>query len=441
MTKILWYLFENAINIYQAYITVYFVEKFLTAKNKASRKKFLIISGLSVFCVMTILNYFTVFEGIYCILYWLPVIVPSFYFLNGNIIKKLIAPTVFQVTVFLITSLQLNLISSAFNINTSELITQQGIYRFLFLLSVQILLYISLTVIQKLFQNSEEYTFTDWLPIIAMLCASFALIFTLHRLSLRIDLKEKITINIAYTIIFVLNFLIFSLIHSLIIKNRKIHEAELIRIKEQYLEQYISNAESEYLSIKKLRHDCKEQLTTIYSLISEGNVNEALELIEQNADILLKRETYLNTNSNIVNAVINSKLTAASMLGIKVECITILDFNGIEEIDLCNLLSNMLENAITACKNIKTELDKYISINISSDENSYNFLVRNTIEHSILSTNPSLKTIKKDSSTHGLGTKIIQDIAIKYDGRCDYYEIEDMFYCQVILLKPLEGLE
>ena len=47
--------------------------------------------------------------------------------------------------------------------------------------------------------------------------------------------------------------------------------------------------------------------------------------------------------------------------------------------------------------------------------------------------NPKLKTTKKDSINHGLGTSIIRDITNKYNGRYDYYEIDNAFCCSVIL--------
>ncbi|TLW87894.1 sensor histidine kinase [Ruminococcus sp. KGMB03662] len=41
------------------------------------------------------------------------------------------------------------------------------------------------------------------------------------------------------------------------------------------------------------------------------------------------------------------------------------------------------------------------------------------------------RLIKKQ---HGLGTSIIREIARKYNGRCDFYESEGMFCCQVTLM-------
>ena len=107
-------------------------------------------------------------------------------------------------------------------------------------------------------------------------------------------------------------------------------------------------------------------------------------------------------------------------------------FVGIDDIDLCRLLSNMLDNAITATSAIKSD-DKRITVNISEDIGTYTFIIRNTIEESVLKNNPQLLSTKKNKEISGLGTGIIRDIAEKYNGKCDFYEKENEFCCSVIL--------
>lgn len=59
--------------------------------------------------------------------------------------------------------------------------------------------------------------------------------------------------------------------------------------------------------------------------------------------------------------------------------------------------------------------------------------MKNTIGHSVLEGNPELNTTKKDKIIHGFGTKIINDIAKKYNGAFDYYEENGYFICSIIL--------
>ena len=62
-------------------------------------------------------------------------------------------------------------------------------------------------------------------------------------------------------------------------------------------------------------------------------------------------------------------------------------------------------------------------------------MIQNSIQGSVLNTNPNLLTTKQDKQNHGFGTKILSDIAKKYDGRCDFYEKNNIFCCKIILRK------
>ena len=117
----------------------------------------------------------------------------------------------------------------------------------------------------------------------------------------------------------------------------------------------------------------------------------------------------------------------------RISCITVSDFDGINELDLCDLLSNILENAVTACRNMPEISNRFICLEISQDGSIYYFLVKNSIAESVLSYNPNLETTKIDKNVHGLGTAIIKDIANKYNGRYDFYELDNTFCCSVVL--------
>ena len=208
---------------------------------------------------------------------------------------------------------------------------------------------------------------------------------------------------------------------------------KVLSVKEQYMEQYVNNAETQYELIRKIRHDIKDQLTTVYELLTSGKTEDALEFIEQSNGIVKATMTFVQTNNPVANAIINSKLSTASTLGIKVSCITVNDFVGINELDLCDLLSNTLENAITACEAMPPDLNKFIYLEISKENNIYTFIVKNSLDKSVISENPKLKTTKKDIINHGLGTSIISDLVNKYSGIYDYYEIDNAFCCSIIL--------
>ncbi len=109
---------------------------------------------------------------------------------------------------------------------------------------------------------------------------------------------------------------------------------------------------------------------------------------------------------------------------------------GDNEYDLCNLIGNMLDNAIEAAE--KVDSGAAVEVSIFSDKYQLIITVSNSILQSVLRNNSDLKTTKNETSSHGFGIKSIRAIAKKYDGLVDFYEENITFFCRVILGKVVE---
>lgn len=140
----------------------------------------------------------------------------------------------------------------------------------------------------------------------------------------------------------------------------------------------------------------------------------------------------IDVHNDFLNAILNSKLLIASEQGIRVICASSSSIDGVDDIELCNLLGNILDNAIEAAKHCP---NGYIEVSIRSDENMVLVIVANTIIGSVIKRNSELKSTKKNADRHGYGVKTIRSIAEKYNGTASFYEEGNMFYCQVMMYK------
>lgn len=435
MTDILWITLEIVVNIYQGFMCAYFVLKFLTPKSNTNVTVYMFLSGGAVALLLTVMNYLSVFEGIGSILYWIALFIVALKMLNGNLVKKAFACLVPLLAAFVITSFDLNFIAMINDMSISEIVYDRGIARITLLFSIQLVFYLSLKIILKLFRTDEEqFKISEWGVIIAAVSFSIVMAALLHTISMNIgDDSLRSLINISILVLLIVDILFFHIINSLIKKNNSLRELEMLKLHEQYQSQYIENASFQYDYVKKMRHDMKNQFLTIYTLLNEKKNNDALNYINKNIDHIKCNEAMINTNNNIVNAIINSKLSMAAAMDINISCFSVSSFDGIDDIDLCNLLSNSLDNAIASCRKIPKDDKNIISIKIDEEGGIYTFLIQNSIKSSVLSTNPHLLTAKQDKQSHGYGTKILNDIAEKYGGRCDFYEKCDIFCCKIIL--------
>lgn len=203
-------------------------------------------------------------------------------------------------------------------------------------------------------------------------------------------------------------------------------------IKEQLA---VQSANSEKIS--KIRHDTKNHLQNAKMLLSQGQYGAAERLVDemigQTDNIHLEFNAV--TGNDIIDAVIaiKSAICRSHNIDFKLTCETLPKIR-ISEIDLSSLISNILDNAITAAE--KTDVPRVVLkifvrgeyLNIVS-ENSYSGKIKKYNEGKIT----TFLTTKCNSDEHGFGTRIIGEIAQKYDGACVYEYENGIFKMNVML--------
>lgn len=436
--NILWNLFDIGVNCFQGFIMMYFPFKFLGGRFS---DKFLKNHG-AMFAVLytmliSFLNKISAFEHFLALLYVALVFIYCITCLKGKLLHKIFA-SVFPVVIGLIIS-ALTFSGTAVLLNQSfnDVLIAHDWKRFVSVIITQLLIYyliiLSLKIFGKNKYSSHQLSHDEWILITVTLLLTIIIgaFFVLVSFDNITD-KSRLFIMLGILSILIVNTVSFYLIIDLGKKNMSIIENEKLKIQISYNKQYIENADTEFNLIQKLRHDNKAIYQVLSDFLSRGEIDKANNYLKKLEDIADNKIIFINTDNDFANSIINAKLTIAKSFGINVTCFSVDSFAGIDDIDLCRLLSNMLDNAITATSNLECT-DKKISLNISDDIGTYTFLVCNTIEESVLKKNPDLKSIKRNKDMSGYGTKIIKDISEKYNGKCDFYEKNSLFCCSVII--------
>lgn len=447
--------FEIAVNFLQGFLLAYFPYSYLGDKNKRKFGKSPgMIYAIIIAVVMSVINNFIMFEHFYALIYVAIIFIYSLQSLKGKILKKVFSAIFPSLIMAIISVLTVNLLSILYGISpekvmtntgiesflvpTRQVLTNAGIERFLGVIATQILIIFAISITLKILnraKNSSDLAVSEWLLISLVFVISIAICAFLNFASFEIiSQKGRIYIVFAFIGILLVNAVVYYLVVDLGKKNAAVRENAILKLQQEYNSQYIKNANKEYDLIRKLRHDFKDSYSVIYTLLAEGKTQKAMEHIENNMNILSQTEIFVRTNNDIVNAVVNAQLSTAKSFDIDVTCLSIMDFDGINDLDLCRLLSNMLENAVTACVN-SSNTKRHIYLKITSDDSNITFNLKNTIDRSVLADNKNLRTTKDINGEHGYGTQIIKDISEKYHGRCDFYEEDDLFCCNVILKK------
>jgi sensor histidine kinase YesM len=274
----------------------------------------------------------------------------------------------------------------------------------------------------------------EWILAASVFSITFVLFAFIRSAKLMIEpnSKPQTFLSVAeYGLVFI-NIICIFVIRKLNVLN--VIEKENIVLKQQseFNRQCAERIKSEERELTRVRHDFKQSIAVIKGLLSERNLDKLENYLAEYEKSYTISDSRTYTKNEFVNSILNVKLYYAKRIGVETFCSMINSFGNINDVDLCNLIGNMLDNAIEGSLSTEPET-KLVEINISNNGKNVVVRVENTIGTSVIDTNPNLNTSKKDSGEHGYGIKNIKSICKKYRGDFDYYENKGMFCCIAIL--------
>jgi len=157
----------------------------------------------------------------------------------------------------------------------------------------------------------------------------------------------------------------------------------------------------------KIRHDFNNQLSVISRLIRTGEENLAQDMISTLSKEIIETKENPYCNIPVINAILTDKAKTCKELGIMFAVnLELPQSLSVEQMHLCSVFSNLLDNAINACKNQKSTNTPTIQLN-SMVDGDYLF---------IKLTNPSNEPHKKPMAGRGYGSQILLDLSARYGG-------------------------
>ena len=409
--------------------------KFDFKKNK--NKVIFLCASLGDAILVNVLNNFTIYEGLLGILYIAYIFVIAIIFLKGGIGQKLFS-SVLSVLIRLVTSSTVaSAVSAALRDGISDMYSMPSVGRFIFMVAVQILQVIIYDAIIKI-TDKEHISLSkkEWGLIISVLAVSFFAILSVHAalLNFQYALFPAILSLFAEACIVAVITICFYMTLSLSRSCKAAEELNLLKQQKEQRIQYAENIKRQYEETQMIKHDLKQVYSIMASLVSKGKYDEALEYIKKADNNTALNESVINVDNDLLNAILNSKINFAQTNDIEVFCVAEKSCSAIENEDLCTLLGNMLDNAIEAC--IKCDKkDRFMEINISSYKNKMIITVSNTVENNVLADNKDLVTTKPETEQHGFGLKGIKQIINKYNGSLLYYQEDNLFTFEAVLMK------
>lgn len=206
-------------------------------------------------------------------------------------------------------------------------------------------------------------------------------------------------------------------------------ERKNLRLQQNYYEELEKNQ----LEIRKLRHDMKNQFAVAGQLLAEKKYQEAETYFEHLSGHMETRNRKFCENS-IVNALLNLKYNAAMEAG--VDCFFHIEIDGmagVDDITLCVIFGNTLDNAIEACLKMKDAGKRKLSVKARYAKNYFSYEIVNTKENEIRRKKERFLTDKEDGKEHGMGVASVKDAVRRYGGTMDISYTEEEFRVVVLM--------
>ena len=201
-------------------------------------------------------------------------------------------------------------------------------------------------------------------------------------------------------------------------------EISLMEQQEHSLNQYVEEAKTRYDETKSFRHDIRNHIAVVKKLLQNGKLEEAITYVEDLDDMAEKMSFPCSTNNPVVDILVGNKLGIAKSMGIDVDCSLPLPYPcGIRDIDICIVLSNALDNAIHAVKNLGTGIEKYIRVSGRIQGDFLMMEIQNSFHG---------KSVFKK----GTGLSNVKKVAEKYGGAMSIETQEHVFVLHVLLIIP-----
>ena len=303
-------------------------------------------------------------------------------------------------------------------------VTNAAVYGATISMLLEILFYLLFFILWKKFVGKLRSTIPNVGAFIVILGGQ--LIYTLYQLLDMLTKQVEVNPWTAFGII-IMTIGNLAIIQILLTNTKKaeleesLREVQHIRELEQM---HYSSIEARRQEMALIRHDINNQIAAAHQLIDLDKKEHAEELLNELKQSLANTTEYTYCQNAIVNAVLTEKQKECAAMEIKLDTeIIISEKCNVTPIHLCSIFTNILDNAIRACKSLAKE-QRVIELRTA---------VKGAYLH-IKCINPVADNKDKERHGKGYGKTILTDIADHYNGKFSAEKVDNTY---VVLMAVL----
>ena len=245
-------------------------------------------------------------------------------------------------------------------------------------------------------------------------------------------LRGYIVIVYALLLILALFYTMFLMMANILNKNKKLQQENLFLSVQQ--ERY-ENLRSAIEEARQARHDIRHHFVQLSVMAEDGNLEKIKDYLQNAMDKIPGFDFHFCENQSVDN-VIGYYYALAQKEEIPFDArVDLPQELSVDEMDLCLILSNLLENALEASR--KTTMSRQ-QILLEIRQHSASLLlirVENNFDGIIKEKNHLLHSTKRKGL--GIGTQSVRRMAEKNDGSCNFTYENGVFTAKIMLRATL----
>ena len=201
----------------------------------------------------------------------------------------------------------------------------------------------------------------------------------------------------------------------------------LISVQVQQQAQRMEKTHQSEQVVRMLRHDMRHFLSTLAVCLENGNSEKALELVQGYLDYADQGQLKKYCENDMINYVLTDFADRCDKKAVKLHCTVELEQVIVDEIELCVVLANALENALV---HQPDQGDRYVRVMLKNMDGRLLISVKNPVDRPPRFADGMPIATREH---HGYGTQSIRYMTGKLGGNCQFCVQNGIFIARVVI--------
>lgn len=297
------------------------------------------------------------------------------------------------------------------------------------LVALPLLEYLAWRYLRKPYLELQEAVKKGWVVFAGMTMLYYILLIAVVQFPTNITNRPEDTfLCVLILILMLFNYAtIFTALYRQLLLYRSQQSEKILQEQKNMLETQLENQQR----IRKMKHDMKGHAATLSGLLAARKIDEALTYLK-GVEVEMDTLTEQFCINPYINAVVVHYFRKFEDMG--AECRVEIQI-GEEELpymELCQILSNGLENACHALKGLEKEKRK-VSVQMRYNKNYLLMRIRNRCRDDLHVEQGEIPATDKAGQDHGFGLSTIKEAAERLDGEMFCYTEDGNFILNVMV--------